>query len=64
MFVQCAFLCLLCWKMEEVDPEGALKMYVDTKDWDKCLELASKQVLRVCTVFFHTHVQVCVHAVF
>ena len=73
MFVQCAFSVLtvhvhvfLTWKMEEVDPEGALKMYVDTKDWEKCLELASKQVyictymyICVCNTFFiHKRVEV------
>ena len=44
--------------MEEVDPQGALKMYVDTKDWDRCLELASKQVYCTCMHYVdpHTHI--------
>lgn len=29
--------------MSSVDPEGALSMYSQGGDWDKCLELAEKQ---------------------
>ena len=29
--------------MSSVDPEGALNMYRESGDWDKCLELAEKQ---------------------
>ena len=49
--------------MEEVDPQGALKMYVDTKDWDRCLELASKQVcvhMYVHALCSSTHIYKCV----
>lgn len=30
-------------QMQSVDPESALKMYADSGDWNKCLELAGKQ---------------------
>ena len=30
--------------MQTVDPDSALRMYADSKQWDKCLELAYKQV--------------------
>lgn len=29
--------------MSSVNPEGALNMYSESGDWDKCLELAEKQ---------------------
>ena len=29
--------------MSDVNPEGALKMYSDAGEWEKCLELAGKQ---------------------
>ena len=45
--------CLLCAhfttnpppppQMKTVDPESALKMYADSGEWKKCLELAEKQ---------------------
>ena len=31
-------------QMQGVDPDGALKMYAGKGQWDKCLELAGKQV--------------------
>lgn len=34
--------------MQSIDPVGALKMYMDGGEWDKCLELAQQQV---CTVY-------------
>ena len=30
--------------MQSVDPDGALKMYAQSGDWDKCIQLAHKQV--------------------
>lgn len=30
-------------QMSSVDPEGALNMYSQSGDWEKCLELAEKQ---------------------
>ena len=32
--------------MKSVDPDGALKMYMESREWDKCLELAKQQVRR------------------
>ena len=32
--------------MKSVDPDGALKMYMQSGEWDKCLELAKQQVRR------------------
>lgn len=32
--------------MQSIDPVGALKMYVDGGEWDKCLELAQQQVIK------------------
>ena len=31
-------------QMQAVDPDSALRMYANSKQWDKCLELAYKQV--------------------
>ena len=31
--------------MQSVDPVGALKMYMESGEWDKCLELAQQQVI-------------------
>ena len=31
-------------QMQAVDPDGALKMYMEAEEWDKCLDLAQKQV--------------------
>ena len=31
-------------QMQAVDPDSALRMYANSKQWDKCLELAHKQV--------------------
>lgn len=33
-------------QMRTVNPDGALKMYAQAGQWDKCLELAEKQVER------------------
>lgn len=30
--------------MKAVDPDSALKMYSQARDWDKCIELAKQQV--------------------
>ena len=30
--------------MQSVDPDGALKMYMEAGEWDKCLEVAKQQV--------------------
>ena len=30
--------------MKGVDPDGALKMFAQKGQWEKCLELAEKQV--------------------
>lgn len=30
--------------MRSVDPSSALKMYMESGQWEKCLELAEKQV--------------------
>jgi cobalamin-dependent methionine synthase I len=30
--------------MKSVDPNGALQMYMNSGDWEKCLELAKEQV--------------------
>ena len=36
---------LLSWlQMQSVDPDGALKMYMEAGEWDKCLEVAKQQV--------------------
>ena len=32
--------------MKSVDPDGALKMYMQAGEWDKCLELAKQEVGR------------------
>ena len=38
------YMYMLYQQMEGVDPGGALKMYAQDGQWDKCLELAGKQV--------------------
>ena len=37
-------------QMKTVDPESALKMYADSGEWKKCLELAEKQARTTCHV--------------
>lgn len=37
--------------MSDVNPEGALKMYSESGEWDKCLELASKQGAGILTKY-------------
>ena len=34
---------LFLFQMSSVDPEGALTMYSQNGDWEKCIELAEKQ---------------------
>ena len=34
-------------QMHTVDPDGALKLYAKEANWDKCIELAEKQVCLV-----------------
>lgn len=31
--------------MQRVDPDGALKMYMQSGEWDKCLQLAKELVM-------------------
>ena len=40
--------------MKSVDPDGALKMYMESGEWDKCLELAKQQVRRHTYLKKHT----------
>ena len=41
--------------MRSVDPNSALKMYSQSGDWDKCIELARQQVHTHTLTHIHTH---------
>ena len=41
----------LSLQMSMVDPDGALKIYSQNRDWDKCLELASQQGAEVLSKY-------------
>ena len=50
--------------MQRVDPDGALKMYMQSEEWDKCIQLAQELVSIIHVMPIHMKYIVCVQCTY